>query len=102
MEDAREGVAPEKESGPVSGVIVHLGGQPPLGLARALAAAGVPVVGTPPEAIHLAEDRGEFGAVLTAAGLPAPRYGTATSLAEAKAVAAEIGYPVLVRPSYVL
>jgi len=102
LEDVLEVVAAEQASGPVAGVIVQLGGQTPLGLARALAAAGVPVVGTPPEAIHLAEDRGEFGAVLAAAGLPAPRYGTATSLAEAKAVAAEIGYPVLVRPSYVL
>ena len=60
------------------------------------------MVGTSPEAIHLAEDRGEFGAVLAAAGLPAPRYGTAMSLAQARAVADEIGYPVLVRPSYVL
>jgi carbamoyl-phosphate synthase large subunit len=102
LEDVLEVVAAEQASGPVAGVIVQLGGQTPLGLARALAAAGVPVVGTPPEAIHLAEDRGEFGAVLAAAGLPAPRHGTATSLAEAKAVAAEIGYPVLVRPSYVL
>src|SRR5260370_6353496 len=101
-EDVLEVVHAEQQSGPVIGVIVQLGGQTPLGLSRALAAAGGPVVGTPPEAIHLADDRGEFGAVLAAAGLPAPRYGTATSLAEAKAVAAEIGYPVLVRPSYVL
>ncbi len=102
LEDVLEVVAAEQASGPVAGVIVQLGGQTPLGLARALAAEGVPVVGTSPDAIHLAEDRGEFGAVLAAAGLPAPRYGTATSLAEAKAVAEEIGYPVLVRPSYVL
>jgi carbamoyl-phosphate synthase large subunit len=102
LEDVLEVVAAEQASGPLAGVIVQLGGQTPLGLARALAEAGVTVVGTPPDAIHLAEDRGEFGAVLAAAGLPAPRYGTATSLAEAKAVAAEIGYPVLVRPSYVL
>jgi carbamoyl-phosphate synthase large subunit len=102
LEDVLEVVAAEQASGPVAGVIVQLGGQTPLGLARALAAEGVPVVGTAPDAIHLAEDRGEFGAVLAAAGLPAPRYGTATSLAEAKAVAEEIGYPVLVRPSYVL
>jgi carbamoyl-phosphate synthase large subunit len=102
LEDVLEVVAAEQASGPLAGVIVQLGGQTPLGLARSLAAAGVTVVGTPPDAIHLAEDRGEFGAVLAAAGLPAPRYGTATSLAEAKAVAAEIGYPVLVRPSYVL
>jgi carbamoyl-phosphate synthase large subunit len=102
LEDVLEVVAAERDSGPVAGVIVQLGGQTPLGLARALAAEGVPVVGTPPDAIHLAEDRGEFGAVLAAAGLPAPRYGTAMSLAQATQVAAEIGYPVLVRPSYVL
>jgi carbamoyl-phosphate synthase large subunit len=102
LEDVLEVVQAEQASGPVAGVIVQLGGQTPLGLARSLAAAGVPIVGTSPEAIHLAEDRGEFGAVLAAAGLPAPRHGTALSFAEAKAVADEIGYPVLVRPSYVL
>jgi carbamoyl-phosphate synthase large subunit len=92
----------EQASGTVAGVIVQLGGQTPLGLAKRLADAGVPVVGTPPEAIHLAEDRGAFGEVLTDAGLPAPRYGTATSFEGAKRIADEIGYPVLVRPSYVL
>jgi carbamoyl-phosphate synthase large subunit len=102
LEDVLEVVAAEQASGPVAGVIVQLGGQTPLGLARALAAEGVPVVGTSPEAIHLAEDRGEFGAVLAAAGLPSPRHGTATSVAQAAAVADDIGYPVLVRPSYVL
>jgi carbamoyl-phosphate synthase large subunit len=102
LEDVLEVVAAERAAGPVAGVIVQLGGQTPLGLARALAAEGVPVVGTPPDAIHLAEDRGEFGAVLAAAGLPAPRYGTAVSLSQARSVAGEIGYPVLVRPSYVL
>jgi carbamoyl-phosphate synthase large subunit len=102
LEDVLEVVHAEQQSGPVAGVIVQLGGQTPLGLARPLAAEGVPVVGTSPDAIHLAEDRGEFGAVLAAAGLPAPRYGMASSYAEAKAVADEIGYPVLVRPSYVL
>ncbi len=95
-------VAAEQAAGPVAGVIVQLGGQTPLGLARALAAAGVPIVGTSPEAIHLAEDRGEFGLVLAAAGLPAPKHGTASSFPEAQAIATEIGYPVLVRPSYVL
>src|SRR5262249_33305361 len=64
--------------------------------------AGVPIVGTSPEAIHLAEERGAFGRVLAKAGLAAPKHGTATSYAEAKAVADEVGYPVLVRPSYVL
>jgi carbamoyl-phosphate synthase large subunit len=102
LEDVLEVVAAEQASGPVAGVIVQLGGQTPLGLARALAAEGVPVVGTSPDAIHLAEDRGEFGALLAAAGLPAPRHGTAASFADARAVADEIGYPVLVRPSYVL
>src|SRR5450755_4422987 len=102
LEDVLEVVAAERASGQVAGVIVQLGGQTPLGLARALAAAGVPVVGTSPEAIHLAEDRGEFGAVLAAAGLNAPRHGTAMSVRQAISVAAEIGYPVLVRPSYVL
>ena len=102
LEDVLEVVHAEQASGPVAGVIVQLGGQTPLGLARALAAAGVPLVGTSADAIHLAEDRGEFGAVLAAAGLPAPRHGTARSHQEAKAVAGEIGYPVLVRPSYVL
>ena len=102
LEDVLEVVHAEQAAGPVAGVIVQLGGQTPLGLARALAAGGVPVVGTSPEAIHLAEDRGEFGRVLAAAGLLAPRHGTATSVAQAEKVAHEIGYPVLVRPSYVL
>src|SRR5689334_12195282 len=102
LEDVLEVVHAEAAAGPVAGVIVQLGGQTPLGLALPLTAAGVPIVGTSPEAINLAEDRGEFGAVLAAAGLPAPRHGTALSVTEAQAVAAEIGYPVLVRPSYVL
>jgi len=93
----------ENGAGPgVAGVIVQLGGQTPLGLAQRLADAGVPIVGTPPEAIDLAEDRGAFGDLLSAAGLPAPRYGMATTFAQARRIAAEIGYPVLVRPSYVL
>ncbi len=86
----------------VVGVIVQLGGQTPLGLAQRLADAGVPIVGTPPEAIDLAENRGAFGDLLAAAGLPAPRYGMATTFAQARRIAADIGYPVLVRPSYVL
>src|SRR5277367_3861035 len=86
----------------VVGVIVQLGGQTPLGLAQRLADAGVPIVGTPPEAIDLAEDRGAFGDLLNTAGLPAPRYGMATTFAQARRIAEEIGYPVLVRPSYVL
>ncbi|PYC66508.1 carbamoyl phosphate synthase large subunit [Micromonospora arborensis] len=86
----------------VVGVVVQLGGQTPLGLAQRLKNAGVPVVGTSPESIHLAEERGAFGAVLARAGLRAPAHGMATSYDEAKAIADEIGYPVLVRPSYVL
>jgi carbamoyl-phosphate synthase large subunit len=106
FEDVLEVVHAEQASGSggpgVAGVIVQLGGQTPLSLAQRLADAGVPVVGTPPESINLAEDRGAFGSVLERAGLPAPSYGTATSFAEARKIAERIGYPVLVRPSYVL
>ncbi|MFX0576537.1 carbamoyl-phosphate synthase large subunit [Nocardia nepalensis] len=102
FEDVLEVYHAETESGTVAGVIVQLGGQTPLGLAQRLTDAGVPVVGTSAAAIDLAEDRGEFGDVLVAAGLPAPKYGTATTFAQAKKIAAGIGYPVLVRPSYVL
>ncbi|WP_228001309.1 carbamoyl-phosphate synthase large subunit [Nocardia australiensis] len=102
FEDVLEVYHAETESGTVAGVIVQLGGQTPLGLAQRLTDAGVPVVGTSAAAIDLAEDRGEFGDVLVAAGLPAPKYGTATTFTQAKKIAASIGYPVLVRPSYVL
>ncbi|GAA2436971.1 carbamoyl-phosphate synthase large subunit [Streptomyces macrosporus] len=102
LEDVLEVVHAEQQAGPVVGVIVQLGGQTPLGLAQALKDNGVPIVGTSPEAIHLAEDRGAFGRVLAEAGLPAPKYGTAFSFEEAKEIAAGIGYPVMVRPSYVL
>ncbi|NYG08293.1 carbamoyl-phosphate synthase large subunit [Phycicoccus badiiscoriae] len=102
LEDVLEVVHAEQQAGPVAGVIVQLGGQTPLGLAKALKEAGVPIVGTSPEAIDLAEDRGAFGRVLAEAQLPAPKHGTAYSAAEAVEVAREIGYPVLVRPSYVL
>ena len=102
LEDVLEVVHAETQAGPVAGVVVQLGGQTPLGLAQALKDNGVPVVGTSPEAIHLAEDRGAFGRVLAEAGLPAPKHGTATSFPQAKRIADEIGYPVLVRPSYVL
>ncbi|HKX67538.1 MAG TPA: carbamoyl-phosphate synthase large subunit [Intrasporangium sp.] len=102
LEDVLEVIHAETEAGPIAGVIVQLGGQTPLGLARALADEGVPIVGTSPEAIHLAEDRGAFGQVLARAGLVAPKHGTALSPDEALTVAREIGYPVLVRPSYVL
>src|SRR5687768_4579725 len=86
----------------VVGVIVQLGGQTPLGLAQRLKNAGVPIVGTSPESIHLAEERGAFGRVLAEAGLRAPAHGTAISYDDAKRIADEVGYPVLVRPSYVL
>ncbi|MDK8790251.1 carbamoyl phosphate synthase large subunit [Corynebacterium sp. HMSC22B11] len=102
FEDVMEIYRAESESGTVAGVIVQLGGQTPLGLAQRLSDAGVPIVGTTPEAINLAEHRGEFGKVLRDAELPAPAFGTATSFEEAREVAAHIGYPVLVRPSYVL
>ncbi|WP_375425092.1 carbamoyl-phosphate synthase large subunit [uncultured Friedmanniella sp.] len=102
LEDVLEVVHAETLAGPVAGVIVQLGGQTPLRLAQALKDAGVPIVGTSPEAIHLAEERGAFGEVLEAEGLPAPKHGLARSFAEAKLIADEIGYPVLVRPSYVL
>jgi carbamoyl-phosphate synthase large subunit len=102
FEDVLEVVHAEQQSGTVAGVVVQLGGQTPLGLAQRLTAAGVPVVGTSAAAIDLAEDRGAFGEVLRRAGLPAPAFGMATSFDEARAIAERIGYPVLVRPSYVL
>jgi carbamoyl-phosphate synthase large subunit len=84
------------------GVIVQFGGQTPLKLARTLEEAGVPLLGTPVDAIDLAEDRGRFGELLDRLGVEAPPYGTAFSAEEAVAVAAEVGFPLLVRPSYVL
>ena len=84
------------------GVIVQFGGQTPLKLAVPLARLGVPIIGTSPDSIDLAEDRKRFGALLDELGIPTPANGTALSLEEAKGVAEEIGYPVLVRPSYVL
>src|ERR687889_556083 len=102
LEDVLEVVHAEQRVGPLAGVIVQLGGQTPLRLAQALKDAGVPIVGTSPEAIHLAEERGAFGDVLDAEGLPAPKHGLARSFDEARLIADEIGYPVLVRPSYVL
>ncbi|HVG38009.1 MAG TPA: carbamoyl-phosphate synthase large subunit, partial [Pyrinomonadaceae bacterium] len=84
------------------GVIVQFGGQTPLNLAQRLEGAGAPIIGTSPDSIDLAEDRKRFGALLNELGVPQPENGTAVSSEEAKAVAARIGYPVLVRPSYVL
>ncbi len=102
LEDVLEVYHAELDKGPVAGVIVQLGGQTPLKLAQALKDNGVPIVGTSPEAINAAEERGAFGDVLVAAGLPAPRYGMAQSAGQAVEIANRIGYPVLVRPSYVL
>ncbi|HTF37899.1 MAG TPA: carbamoyl-phosphate synthase large subunit [Blastocatellia bacterium] len=98
FEDVMEIVEREK---PV-GVIVQFGGQTPLNLAMKLLEAGVPIIGTSPESIDLAEDRKRFGALLVDLGIPQPPNGTATSNEEAREAAVEIGYPVLVRPSYVL
>ncbi len=84
------------------GVILQLGGQTPLKLARGLEAAGVAILGTPPDAIDLAEDRKRFGALLEEEGVLQPENGTATSVEEARAVAQKVGYPVMMRPSYVL
>ncbi|HEX7805017.1 MAG TPA: carbamoyl-phosphate synthase large subunit [Cellulomonas sp.] len=102
FEDVLEVYEAELAAGPVAGIIVQLGGQTPLSLAQRLADAGLPILGTSPEAINSAEDRGVFGEVLAAAGLPAPAFGTATTLVQARETAQSIGFPVLVRPSYVL
>ncbi|PZR52766.1 carbamoyl phosphate synthase large subunit [Xylanimonas oleitrophica] len=102
FEDVLEVYQAELAAGPVKGIIVQLGGQTPLSLAKRLQEAGLPVLGTSPDAIDAAEDRGLFGEVLVEAGLPAPAFGTARSLGQAVDVADRIGYPVLVRPSYVL
>ena len=92
----------EATAGQLKGVVVQLGGQTPLKLAQALSAAGVPILGTPPDAIDLAEDRERFQALLAKLDLKQPSNGTARTVAEAQAVAEEIGYPALLRPSYVL
>jgi carbamoyl-phosphate synthase large subunit len=102
LEDVLEVIHAESQSGELVGVIVQLGGQTALGLAKGLEAAGVPILGTSPDAIDSAEERGQFSAILDAAGLRAPRNGTAIDLSGAVQVAEQIGYPVLVRPSYVL
>jgi carbamoyl-phosphate synthase large subunit len=102
LEDVLEVVHAEQESGNLIGVIVQLGGQTPLGLAQKLKDNNVPIVGTSPEAIHLAEERGAFGEVLRKANLISPEHGMAATFIEAKNIANKIGYPVLVRPSYVL
>jgi carbamoyl-phosphate synthase large subunit len=91
-----------RDGQPLAGVIVSLGGQTPLKLAHGLEAAGIPVLGTSPASIDLAEDREQFQALCTRLGIPQPAGGTAVDVAGARAIAVEVGYPVLVRPSYVL
>jgi len=102
LEDVLEVIRAEMAAGPVLGVIAQLGGQTPLGLARGLMDAGVTILGTSPDAIDMAEDRGQFGRILEENGLTAPKFGMARSYEEALTVAASITYPVLVRPSFVL
>jgi carbamoyl-phosphate synthase large subunit len=102
LEDVLEVIAAETQAGPVVGVIAQLGGQTPLGLARGLLESGVKILGTSPDAIDLAEERGAFAKVLEKNNLNAPNFGMASSYDQSEQIAANIGYPVLVRPSYVL
>jgi carbamoyl-phosphate synthase large subunit len=102
LEDVLEVLHAESASGEILGVICQLGGQTPLGLAKGIEAAGYRILGTSPAAIDLAEERELFSRLLDDAGLVAPRSGTAIDVDGAVGVAEEIGYPVLVRPSFVL
>lgn len=102
LEDVLEVIHAESASGELLGVLVQLGGQTALGLAEGLKAAGVKILGTTPESIELAEERGQFQKILDGAHLRAPANGTATNLQQAEEIAERIGYPVLVRPSFVL
>ncbi|WP_298872931.1 carbamoyl-phosphate synthase large subunit [uncultured Microbacterium sp.] len=102
LEDVLEVLHAESQSGTILGVVCQLGGQTPLGLAKGIEAAGYTILGTSPEAIDLAEERELFSRLLDEAGLVAPRSGTAIDVEGAVTVAEEIGYPVLVRPSFVL
>jgi len=102
VEDVLEVVRVEQSAGTLKGVIVQFGGQTPLKLAKALEAAAVPILGTAPDAIDLAEDRHCFQELLHRLALKQPPNGIATSLEQAEAVAAKVGFPVVVRPSYVL
>lgn len=101
-EDVLEIYRIESKAGPVAGVIVQLGGQTPLALSKDLQEAGLPIWGTLPAAIDLAEDRSRFGRVLVDSKLAAPAFGSAMTLAQALSTADQVGYPVLARPSYVL
>jgi carbamoyl-phosphate synthase large subunit len=102
LEDVLSVVEVERAGGSLIGMIVQFGGQTPLKLAAGLAAAGVPLLGTSVDAIDLAEDRGRFGALLAELGYKAPPYATARTVDEALRCAEQVGYPLLVRPSYVL
>lgn len=102
LEDVLEVIHAETAAGPFLGVITQLGGQTPLNLAAGLKANGVTILGTTPEAINLAEERGAFGQILQEQGLNAPEFGMAATQLEAITIATRIGYPVLVRPSFVL
>jgi carbamoyl-phosphate synthase large subunit len=102
VEDVLEIVGKEQENGTLAGVIVQFGGQTPLKLAAALEEAGVPILGTTPDAIDLAEDRDRFSQLIRKLKLRQPENGIATSGEEARAIARRIGYPVVIRPSYVL
>jgi carbamoyl-phosphate synthase large subunit len=101
-EDVLEIIKTEQSRGTLKGVIVQFGGQTPLKLAEALEAAGVPILGTSPDAIDLAEDRDRFKVLVDKLGLKQPESGIARSTGEARAVADKLGYPVVIRPSYVL
>ena len=101
-EDVVELITKEQSNGNLLGVIVQFGGQTPLKLARTLEAANIPILGTTPDAIDLAEDRERFQKLLARLGLRQPRNGLARTEEEARVVAAEIGYPLVIRPSYVL
>jgi carbamoyl-phosphate synthase large subunit len=101
-EDVLEIIAVEQSKGRLRGVIVQFGGQTPLKLAKPLEAAGVPIMGTSPEAIDLAEDRDRFKALLTRLDIKQPDSGIARSFPEARETARALGYPLLIRPSYVL
>jgi carbamoyl-phosphate synthase large subunit len=102
LEDVLEVLHAEAQSGKILGVVCQLGGQTPLGLAKGIEEAGYTILGTSPAAIDIAEERELFSQLLDRAGLIAPRHGTAIDEAGAVAIAEEIGYPVLVRPSFVL
>ena len=101
-EDVIEILETEKQNGTLHGVIVQIGGQTPLNLAEAVLKAGVPILGTQPDAIDLAEDRDQFSKLVNRLGLTQPRNGIAYSLEQARLVAERLGYPLVIRPSYVL